>query len=242
MGARSARGYLDLVGPFVEHSVRDEADLCGLTAGQVTCFVVAESRRLAPKTVQRLASALRSLLRYWHVYGVIDTPLAAAVPKVAYRSPGLPKGLQPGEVAALLSSCDRSQQAGLRDLAILTLLSRVGLRAGEVANLQLDDIDWRSGEFIVAGKGNRRDRLPLPCDVGQAIADYLRRGRPSDALDRVGTGRRKPAAAASAAHDRRHPAGTERAMGSTQRREHRCAPAAWAAAQPVHDGFADIDG
>jgi site-specific recombinase XerD len=156
----------------------------GLAAGEIISFLVAESRRLSPKTVQRLASALRSLLRYWHVHGVIDTSLAMAVPKIAYRSPNLPRGLQPGEVAALLDSCDRSLPAGLRDLAMLTLLSRVGLRCGEVAGLRLEDIDWRGGEIIVAGKGNRRDRLPLPCDVGTAIADYLRRGRPADALDR----------------------------------------------------------
>lgn len=184
MGARSVRGYLDLVRPFLEYHVHDEADLRGLTAGDVTSFLVTESRRLSPKTVQRLASALRSLLRYWHVRGVIDTPLAATVPKVASRSPNLPRGLPPGEVAALLDSCDHGQRSGLRDFAMLTLMSRVGLRAGEVAGLRLDDIDWRSGELIVAGKGQRRDRLPLSGDVGAAIADYLQHGRPRQALDR----------------------------------------------------------
>jgi integrase len=124
------------------------------------------------------AGLLARARRHRHTAG------CASVSKVAYRSPGLPKGLQPSEVAALVDSCDRSQRAGLGDFAVLTLLSGVGLRAGEVANLQLDDIDWRSGELIVAGKGNRRDRLPLPIDVGQAIVDYLRQGRPSDALDR----------------------------------------------------------
>jgi site-specific recombinase XerD len=184
MGAGSVRGYLDLVRPFVEHHAGDGARLRGLTAGDVTSFLVAESRRLSPKTVQRLASGLRSLLRYWHVHGVIDAPLAAAVPKVAHRGPNLPRGLRPDDVVALLSSCDRTQQAGRRDFAMLTLLSRVGLRAGEVAGLRLDDIDWRGGEIIVAGKGRRLDRLPLPRDVGAAIADYLQYGRPARALDR----------------------------------------------------------
>ena len=184
MGARSVRGYLDLVRPFIEHHVSDEADLRVLTAGDVSSFLVTESRRLSPKTVQRLASALRSVLGYWHVRGVIDTPLAAAVPKVASRSPHLPRGLQPSQVAALLDSCDRGQRAGLRDFAMLMLMSRVGLRAGEVAGLRLDDIDWRSGELIIVGKGHRHDRLPLSRDVGQAIADYLQRGRPRQALDR----------------------------------------------------------
>jgi hypothetical protein len=86
MVSGSVRGYLDLVGPFVEHHAGDGAGLRGLTAGEVTSFLVAESRRLSPKTVQRLASGLRSLLRYWHVRGVIDAPLAAAVPKVAHRA------------------------------------------------------------------------------------------------------------------------------------------------------------
>lgn len=184
MGVRSVRGYLDLVRPFIERHVGDGADVRGLTTADVTSFLVAESRRLSPKTVQRLASALRSLLGYWHVHGVIDTALAAGVPKVAHRNPNLPRGLPPGEVEALLGSCDRTQRAGLRDFAMLTLLSRVGLRAGEVAGLRLDDIDWRSGELVIAGKGHRLDRLPLPRDVGAAIADYLQHGRPRQALDR----------------------------------------------------------
>jgi site-specific recombinase XerD len=146
--------------------------------------MVAESRRLAPKTAQRLASALRSLLRFWHLHGLIKISLVEAVPKVAYRSMGLPRGLPPSEIALLLASCDRDQVAGLRDFAILTLLSRMGLRCGEVAGLRLEDIDWRGGQITVRGKGNRCDRLPLPSDVGQAVADYLHRGRPCDALDR----------------------------------------------------------
>lgn len=127
---RVVRGYLDLVRPFIERVVRDgDRGVGDLSAGDVTSFVVAESRRLAPKTVQRLASALRSLLRFWHVQGLIATPLVGAVPKIAYRSLGLPRALRPSEVAALLSGCDRQSVAGCRDFAMLTLLSRVGLRA-----------------------------------------------------------------------------------------------------------------
>ena len=85
---------------------------------------------------------------------------------------------------ALLASCDRGTAAGRRDLAMLTLMARMGLRAGEVAGLRLDDINWRLGEITVAGKGNRRDQLPLPADAGEAVAAYLRHGRPSTALDR----------------------------------------------------------
>jgi site-specific recombinase XerD len=97
---------------------------------------------------------------------------------------GLPKALEEDQVAALLASCDLDTATGRRDLAILTLVARLGLRAGEVAALGLDDIDWRRGELVVRGKGNRIDRLPLPADVGARIVDYLRDGRPSTAEGR----------------------------------------------------------
>jgi integrase/recombinase XerD len=98
---------------------------------------------------------------------------------------GLPKGLDKAQVAALLASCDRSTATGCRDFAILTLLVRLGLRAGEVATLGLDDVDWRHGGLTVRGKGHRQDRLPLPADVGQAIVDYLHRARPGAAQGRT---------------------------------------------------------
>ncbi|HUZ27487.1 MAG TPA: tyrosine-type recombinase/integrase [Streptosporangiaceae bacterium] len=182
--AAVARGYLDSVRSFVACHAAAGADLRQLTAGDVTAFLVGESRRLAPKTAQRLATALRSLLRFWHLQGLTSGPLDQAVPKIANRRPGLPRPLEPRQVQALLASCDRGTADGRRDLAMLTLLARLGLRAGEVAGLRLDDIDWRLGEITIAGKGNRRDKLPLPADAGEAMAGYLRHGRPSTALDR----------------------------------------------------------
>ena len=180
-----ARGYVDSVRPFVAaHAAGGEAGLRDLGAGDVTAFLTAGSRRLAPKTVQRLATALRSLLRFWHLQGLISGPLDQAVPKVANRRPGLPRPLESRQVQALLASCDGGTAGGRRDLAMLTLLARMGLRAGEVAGLRLDDIDWRLGEITIAGKGNRRDKLPLPADAGEAVAAYLQHGRPSTALDR----------------------------------------------------------
>jgi integrase/recombinase XerD len=121
---------------------------------------------------------LRALLRFLHVQGLIAEPLAAAVPAVARRREDLPRGLPAGQVRRLLESCDRSTPVGRRDYAILVLLSRLGLRGGEVAALELDDLDWRTGEVVIRGKGSRIDRLPLPGDIGQALADYLRHGRP----------------------------------------------------------------
>jgi integrase/recombinase XerD len=110
--------------------------------------------------------------------------IAALEAVVANRRPGLPRPLDPAQVRALLASCDRGTAGGRRDLAMMTLLARMGLRAGEVAGLCLDDIDWRRGEITIADKGNRRDQLPLPADAGQAVADWLRHGRPATALDR----------------------------------------------------------
>ncbi|MGH9300921.1 MAG: tyrosine-type recombinase/integrase [Acidimicrobiales bacterium] len=89
-----------------------------------------------------------------------------------------PRGLSRDQVAALLASCDRARPIGRRDYAILVLLARLGLRAAEVATLRLDDIDWRAGEIVVRGKGRTEERLPLPCDVGEAIAAYIREDRP----------------------------------------------------------------
>ena len=89
----------------------------------------------------------------------------------------------PGQVQALLDSCDGATAAGLRDLAMLTLMARMGLRAGEVSALCLEDIGWRTGEITIRGKGNRRDLLPLPPDAGEATAAWLRHGRPATALD-----------------------------------------------------------
>jgi site-specific recombinase XerD len=121
-------------------------------------------------------------LRWLHLTGAVAVPRATAVPSVAgWRLSGLPRGLEPAQLRTLLAACDRRTAAGRRDYAVLLLLSRLGLRAGEVAVLALDDIDWRSGEIVVRGKGNRAERLPLPADVGSAIAAYLQRGRPQTA-------------------------------------------------------------
>lgn len=185
LGIAVAHGYVDAVGRFVAGCVNaDGVSFRPPVSGDVSAFMVAESRRMTPKAAQRVATALRSLLRYWHLEGLTTRVLDHAVPKVANRRSALPRPLEPAQVEALLASCDQDSAAGLRDYAMLRLLSRMGLRAGEVASLRLEDIDWRGGQVTVWGKGNRRDLLPLPVDVGHVVVEYLRAGRPGTALDR----------------------------------------------------------
>jgi integrase/recombinase XerD len=182
----TARCYVDAIRPFVTSRLRgEELDWAGLTAAEVTDFVVATCPGRPQGTAKLIVTTLRSLLRFLHVEGVIAAPLAAAVPSVAgWRLTGLPRALEPEQLRRLLASCDRRRGPGRRDYAILLLLSRLGLRAGEVAALGLDDLDWRAGEMVIRGKANRSERLPLPADVGAAITSYLRRGRPATAQGR----------------------------------------------------------
>jgi site-specific recombinase XerD len=133
-----------------------------------------------------MVGMLRAFFRFLYLRGDIATDLAACVPSVAeWRLSEVVKFLEPEEVELLLKCCDRSQPIGQRDYAILLLLARLGLRAGEVVAMMLDDIDWEAGEFTVRGKGGRQDRLPLPQDVGEALSTYLREGRPRCATRRV---------------------------------------------------------
>jgi integrase/recombinase XerD len=150
-----------------------------LSAAWVTGYVVAQCRGRPPGSAKFLVTALRSMLGFLFLTGRTRCQLAGAVPAVAHWGAGsLPRALSPQTVAALLASCDDATLAGRRDRAILILLARLGLRAGEVAGLELDDLDWRAGEVLVRGKGSRRERLPLPADVGEALVAYLHGGRP----------------------------------------------------------------
>jgi integrase/recombinase XerD len=163
---------------LTELGVTAEAGLAGVTAGAVTSFMVSQAQRRSPGDMRSLVSAVRSLLRFLHLTGRVAQPLASAVPSVpGWRFGSLPRGLGAGQVAAILASCDRDSVVGRRDYAILMLLSRLGLRAGEVIRITLDDIDWRAGELRVVGKADQVEKLPLPTDVSDAVADYLRYGR-----------------------------------------------------------------
>ena len=177
-----------LVRPFLlKHADQHDGrlELEELRAGDIEEFVLEQSA-CRPRSIKRVVTALRSLLGFLYVEGSIEMPLAETVPSPpGWILTGLPKALSEREVFSLLGSCDRETATGRRDLAILTMLARLGLRAGEVAALSLDDIDWRRGELVVCGKGNRIARLPLPGDVGARIVEYLRDGRPQRAEGRT---------------------------------------------------------
>ena len=154
----------------------DGLELERLSAADVSRFLAAECPKRSVSGARGLASALRSLLRFLHVTGLIELPLVWAVPPVANRrDSSLPRGLEPAAVKKLLASCDRRRTVGRRDYAVLLLLSRLGLRRGEVAAIQLEDINWRDGELLIHGKGSRHDVLPLPVDIGEALVSWLRR-------------------------------------------------------------------
>ena len=133
-----------------------------------------------------MTTAFRSFFRFLFQKGELQTNLAASVPTVAsWRLSTVPKYLVPKEVKRVLKACNRRKAIGRRDYAILLLLARLGLRAGEVVALQLEDVNWRAGEILVRGKGLLHEQMPLPPDVGQALASYVRRDRPPCQTRRV---------------------------------------------------------
>jgi integrase/recombinase XerD len=152
-----------------------ERDVAELTARDVTDFVV--TRADEPSLAASL-TALRSLLRFLFLTGRSTANLVYAVPTSSrWRQATLPKALTSVEVRTLLATCDRRTTVGRRSYAALLLMLRLGLRAGEVAALALDDIDWKAGEIVVHGKGGTISKLPLPVDVGDALVAYLRCSR-----------------------------------------------------------------
>lgn len=171
--------YSSRAARFLARCVPD-GDPSAITPGDVTAAIVADTAGLSAGAGQYLACALRAFLRYCHVRGLVTADVSAAALGVSgRRTTMLPRGLEPGQVAALLDACDRGEPAGRRDYAVVLLLARLGLRAGEAARLRLDDINWRAGEIGIRGKGGHYDVLPLPADAGAAIAAWLRDGRPA---------------------------------------------------------------
>ena len=175
---------------FLAGRPEEDLGLERLTPAEIVAFVKAQCEQ---RSAAYVTTGLRAFLRFCHLSGRTPRPLASAVPKVAsWRLATLPKALDAGMVKMLLSSCDRRTTYGRRDFAVLTVLVRLGLRSGEVTALRLEDIDWRAGVLLIRGKGPKLEQLPLPADVGDAVASWLRRGRPRCAAREVFTRVRAP--------------------------------------------------
>jgi site-specific recombinase XerD len=179
--------YVPFIGGFLKKRFgRGPVKLWKLRARDVVRYVQRQAPRLHLKRAKLLTTALRSFLRYGCYRGEIRADLVTAVPCVAnWSMPLIPRAIAPDQVRRVLRHIDRATTVGRRDYAILLLLARLGLRAGEIVFLELEDIDWKAGCLSVRGKGGRRTQLPLPRDVGDALVAYLRDGRPHTQSRRV---------------------------------------------------------
>ena len=177
--------------PFICKFLKDRfgdgpLTLSQLCASDVARFVQRQASHLHRKRAKLLTTALRSFFRYARYLGRTKLDLAAAVPAVAdWSMSSIPRAITTEQVRQLLASINRRTAMGCRDYAILLLLARLGLRSGEVASLELDNIDWNTGQLSVRGKSGQRSELPLPAEVGEAIAAYLQHGRPQSTSRRV---------------------------------------------------------
>jgi site-specific recombinase XerD len=165
---------------FVRERCEDESKrFRTLTAADILGFIKHHAGDGSPRSAQIMCNTLREFMRYLHYRGYIRTDLAASVPAIRrWRLASLPEYLLPGQVQKVLNACDRRSAIGRRDYAILLMLARLGLRANEIATLTLDDVDWQAGQLSVQAKGRQRAQLPLPHEVGSAVATYLQNGRP----------------------------------------------------------------
>lgn len=200
---REARALSDATirnyAPFVRRFLKDRFGakpvfLSQLCARDVVRFVQFQASQLHNKRAKLMTSALRSFFAYARYRGKLVADLAAAVPVVPnWSMSSIPRAISADQVHQLLASIDRRTASGRRDHAIVLLLARLGLRSSEVVSLELADIDWNTGTLHVRGKGGQRNEFPLPEEVGEAIADYLRCGRPPSASRRVFLRTRAPA-------------------------------------------------
>lgn len=181
LAAGTATSYSGRVRPLVLARLeRTSVGFDGLKTSDIHRFLAERCPGEAASSVQLCVSAVRSFLGFLHREGTALSVSAAAAPQAArWSQAALPKDLDPVALAALLAGCDRDTASGRRDYAVMLFLSRIGLRAGEVAGLQLADLRWSAGEFVVRGKGNHVACLPLPADIGEALVDYLRYARPT---------------------------------------------------------------
>lgn len=187
LASATLTNYLPFVSRLLsERFGRGPIRMARLRATDITGFVQRHAHEFSPGRVKLMLTALRSFLRHLQHRGDIGADLATCVPCVPrWLRSDVPKFLQPGEVDQVLKHCERRTAAGMRDYAILLLLARLGLRAGEVVSLTLDDIDWRAGKLTLHCKSRRSAQVPLIAEVGEALARYVRYGRPRCTTRRV---------------------------------------------------------
>jgi site-specific recombinase XerD len=153
-------------------------NLNDITPDDIVRFLRKVMGRRSPYRDKTPPTHLRSLFRFLFWSGKTKRDLAASLPRVATRRAShLSRSLQPEDIERLLDAVWASDAAGRRNYAMLMIMARLGLRAPEVIAIQLDDIDWRAGTILIRGKGKRHDRMPLPEDAGEAIVDYIKKGR-----------------------------------------------------------------
>lgn len=184
----SLKVYLPVAEELLHYLEEDHAisSVRRLDASVLRAFLFERAQARSSECVRLLATSLRSFLRFLHAEGEIPNDLTAAIPTVRrWTHPDIPKKLTPAEVKRVLKAPDPETPTGRRDYAILLLLARLGLRSSEILSIELGDLHWRTGEIVIRGKGNRQDLLPLPRDVGSAIASYLRRDRGARPARRV---------------------------------------------------------
>jgi site-specific recombinase XerD len=156
------------------------------TAAQLRAFVLAQSSGFSRSKGGNTITAVRAFVRFLVVHQECAEGLQHAIPRAArWRQSGLPRFLEPADIEQIIDACDASSRLGARDRAVLLLLARLGLRAGEVAGLRLGDLDWTQGRLRVTGKSRRATWLPMPQDVGDALLHYLDTARPAVAGDGV---------------------------------------------------------
>lgn len=180
LSAGTRGSYVRFAGAFLETAFPEgEVNVGQICAGDVIAFVAGATERFQPQTVELVASSLRSFFRFLRVEGLRVDRLDDAVPMVPHRRSGLVRHLDPETLDRLIMSLETASARDLRDRAIILCSCRLGLRAGEVVRLQLGDIDWRAATVrIRARKTGHGALLPLTAEVGNALAEYLRHGRP----------------------------------------------------------------
>lgn len=181
LASTTVENYVNQVHPFLTwYAAHRTSSLRALRIGDITEFLTWRAKTCSPGSIMVAATGVRALMRWMFLEGFVDQQLAPAIGPVRYHAhAGMPKGLAADQIAALMAA-----DMSIRDRAVVLLLARLGLRSREVAILRLDDVDWRAGQLMITGKGNDRQRMPLPVEIGQAIADYLRQERRQDVMHR----------------------------------------------------------